>query len=337
MTVFSLDIGTVVVVFAFLLAVVSTGFYRHWAIKANIMDRPNERSSHVNPTPRGGGAALVFSCAITYLMLFLFGENLTLFEPAFLAVTFAFGIAILGFFDDRFNLSVRLRFGLQICFSILSVLIIDRAFSGDQLIMAVLAVLFLIWMTNLYNFMDGIDGLAAGQVATVSLEFALLYFLQGEESFEVHYLMLAAVAAAFLVWNWHPAKIFMGDVGSCFFGFILAVLAIWSYFSGALALPVILILHMAFIFDTTYTLIVRGLRGQKIYSAHRDHTYQHAVQAGYQHSSVSLIYMAMNVLWLLPLGYLSLNQPGWAWALVVLSALPLLAGATYFKAGIKHQ
>jgi Fuc2NAc and GlcNAc transferase len=337
MTVFSLDIGTLVVAFAFLLALVSTGFYRHWAIKVNIIDRPNERSSHVRPTPRGGGAALVFSCAITYLLLFFFGKNLTLFEPAFLAVLFAFGIAILGFFDDRFNLSVRLRFGLQICFSVLSVLIIYRAYPGSDWMMAVLAVFFLIWMTNLYNFMDGIDGLAAGQVATVSLKFALLYFLQGEGGFEVHYLLLAAVALAFLVWNWHPAKIFMGDVGSCFFGFILAVLAIWSYFSGTMPLPVLLILHMSFIFDTTYTLIVRGLRKQKIYSAHRDHTYQHAVQAGYRHSSVSLIYMAINVFWLLPLGYQSLIEPGWAWALVILSTLPLLVGAVYFKAGIKPQ
>ncbi|MEK6553825.1 MAG: glycosyl transferase, partial [Bdellovibrionota bacterium] len=223
---FSLNIGMLAVAFAFAGAWLLTGAYRRWAIRVGVIDRPNERSSHVIPTPRGGGAALVVSAGLTYLLLYLLGENSLMFEPVFVAALLAFIIALIGFFDDRFNLSVLLRFGSQILLAAMSVAVIYYFYPNLSWVIALLAMFFIIWMTNLFNFMDGIDGITAGHVITAGLSFAYVHYTLGEVAFQFHYLILAALGAGFLIWNWQPAKIFMGDVGSCFFGFIFAVLAV---------------------------------------------------------------------------------------------------------------
>ena len=157
------------------------------------------------------------------------------------------------------------------------------------------AVIGVVWMINLYNFMDGIDGLAGVEAVTVSAVAAILLWSQALD-LVTSCLLLAAAVLGFLFWNWPPAKIFMGDVGSGFLGFVFAVLAIWSGKSGAVPLLIWLLLLGVFIVDATVTLVKRVARGEKLYEAHRSHVYQLAVQAGYSHKQVTLTVLLINIM-----------------------------------------
>lgn len=159
----------------------------------------------------------------------------------------------------------------------------------------VLAVIAIVWMINLYNFMDGIDGIAGTEAITISGAAAIFLWVQNSGLVAVCLLILAAVLG-FLIWNWPPAKIFMGDVGSGFLGFVIAVLAIWSENSGAAPLLIWLLLLGVFIVDATVTLVKRMTRGEKLYEAHRSHVYQLAVQAGYSHKQVTLTILLINMM-----------------------------------------
>jgi len=143
--------------------------------------------------------------------------------------------------------------------------------------------------------MDGIDGIAGTEAITISGAAAIFLWVQNSGLVAVCLLILAAVLG-FLIWNWPPAKIFMGDVGSGFLGFVIAVLAIWSENSGAAPLLIWLLLLGVFIVDATITLIVRMARGEKLYEAHRSHVYQLAVQAGYSHKQVTLTILLINIM-----------------------------------------
>ncbi len=173
---------------------------------------------------------------------------------------------------------------------------------------SLLAVVGLVWLTNLYNFMDGIDGLAAGEAVGVGLVGGVLLAAAGATGLSLVALALAAAAGGFLVFNWPPAKIFMGDVGSGLLGYAFGVLALASERAGAVPLVVWMILLAVFIVDATATLIRRVVNGERWFEAHRSHAYQHAVQAGYSHRDVTVAVMGLNALlavaatgvWLVP-------------------------------------
>jgi Fuc2NAc and GlcNAc transferase len=171
-----------------------------------------------------------------------------------------------------------------------------------------LAVVGLVWLINLYNFMDGIDGLAAGEAVGVGLVGGVLLAAAGATGLSLVALALAAAAGGFLVFNWPPAKIFMGDVGSGLLGYAFGVLAMASERAGAVPLVVWMILLAVFIVDATATLIRRVVNGERWFEAHRSHAYQRAVQAGYSHHAVTVAVMGLNGLlavaatgaWLIP-------------------------------------
>ncbi len=176
------------------------------------------------------------------------------------------------------------------------------------LVGSLLAVVGIAWLTNLYNFMDGIDGLAAGEAVSVGLVGCGLLAFAGADGMALAALSLAAAAGGFGVFNWPPAKIFMGDVGSGLLGFAFGVLALASERAGAVPLMVWMMLLAAFIVDATATLIRRVVNGERWFEAHRSHAYQRAVQMGYSHRDVTLAVMGLNVLlaiaatgvWLVP-------------------------------------
>jgi Fuc2NAc and GlcNAc transferase len=251
------------------------------------------------------------------------------------------GIAILGFLDDHGHIAARWRLLGHFLASAWALYWLDGlppitlfgiglelTWFGD-----VLAVFYLVWMLNLYNFMDGIDGIASVEAICACLGACLLYWLGGFESLIVAPLVLAMAVAGFLYWNFPPARIFMGDAGSGFLGIILGLLALQAAWASPELLWGWLILLGVFIVDATVTLMRRLLRGDKVYEAHRSHAYQFASRHYGRHLTVTLGVAAINLFWLLPVAasVVLWNMDG-ALALIV-AYVPLILLAIRFHAG----
>ncbi|MNZ48465.1 putative undecaprenyl-phosphate N-acetylglucosaminyl 1-phosphate transferase [compost metagenome] len=197
----------------------------------------------------------------------------------------------------------------------------------------VIAAFYLVWMLNLYNFMDGIDGLASVEAICACVGACLVYWIAGHSSLAIAPLVLAMAVLGFLVWNFPPAKIFMGDAGSGFLGIILAVMSLYAAWTNPLFLWAWLILLGVFIVDATFTLIRRLLRGDKVYEAHRSHGYQYASRKYGSHRAVTLAIAAINLLWLVPMAILVVMQYLDGMAGLVLAYVPLVLLAFKFHAG----
>lgn len=304
------------ILISFLAALFATALVRRYALRA-LLDVPNERSSHTVPTPRGGGLAIgiVFLAAMAVL-----AAAGTL--PVKLALAFIGGgaaVMIIGWLDDHRPLSARLRIVVHIVAGIWAVACVGGVpeFTVGRHVLSlgwlghVLAVVGVVWMINLYNFMDGIDGLAAGEAVTVALVMAGLLWFVGAADLALVAGLFAAACGGFLWWNWQPAKIFLGDVGSGLLGYCFAVLVLASEKAGAVPLTVSLLLLAVFVLDATCTLIGRVVRGEKWYTAHRTHAYQRLTQNGFSHAQVTTAAMLVNVLLLAPLAALVVYRPGW--------------------------
>ncbi|WP_095078294.1 glycosyltransferase family 4 protein [Pseudomonas sp. Irchel s3h17] len=312
---------------------------RRYAIVKSLIDVPNARSSHSVPTPRGGGVAIVvsFLCVLPVLTALDFmslSDRYALFGGGLL-------VAILGFADDHGHIAARWRLlghfiaGAWALFWLgglapLSLFgsTIDLGWFGN-----ILALVYLVWMLNLYNFMDGIDGLASAEAICACIGVVLVSWIVGYPSMVWVPLMLAAAVAGFGYWNFPPAKIFMGDAGSGFLGFVLAVLSLSAAWIAPEMLYVWLIMLGAFIVDATWTLFRRLIRGDAVSQAHRSHAYQYASRLFKSHKKVTMAVVAINFLWLWPLALLvglQLLQP---WVGVFLAYIPLLCTACFFKAG----
>ncbi len=317
-----------------------TGAVRQYALR-RLLDVPNARSSHQQPTPRGGGLAIVISLVLGLVGLYGLGR---LPWPLLMALMGLLPVAAIGFLDDHRPVPARWRFLVQIMAAVWSLEWIGGmgdVLVGQQFIHLgwagqVMAVLFIVWMLNLFNFMDGIDGIAAGETIAVAVLAALLLWIRQDfvlpgEGWAG--LMLAAAATGFLLWNWPPARIFMGDVASGVLGFVLAVLAVWSATQHSLSLVAWLILAGVFLVDATLTLLVRLFRRERWYEAHRSHAYQHAARRWGGHRLVTLSVLAVNGLWLLPNAWLAMAYPRWEVGLLVVALLPLMLAGYRLGAG----
>jgi Fuc2NAc and GlcNAc transferase len=247
-------------------------------------------------------------------------------------------IALMGWLDDHHGLAARVRVAAQLLAAVWAVVWLgiptELVWGTDTVRLGMmglpLAILTIIWFTNLFNFMDGIDGLAAGQAITMGGLGAVLLTTNGATGLALIGLICAASSAGFLIWNWSPARIFMGDVGSCFLGYSLATLAIAADRAGSVPALAWVILGGLFLFDATATLIRRVARGEKWYTAHRSHAYQRAVQSGLSHKAVTLLAMGINV-GLFGLAWFGTRAPAslpmaMGVAFVVLAALYLAVG-----------
>jgi Fuc2NAc and GlcNAc transferase len=192
-------------------------------------------------------------------------------------------------------------------------------------------------MINLFNFMDGIDAIASVETITVSIAAAIILLGAGNASFTYVLLALAAATTGFLIWNWPPAKIFMGDGGSSYIGFALAAVAIATSHGGGINLWSWLILFAVFVVDATVTLVVRMLRRERWHEAHRTHAYQHAARGLGSHLPVSLSTGAINLFWLLPLAWLASKRPDSAWWLAIVAILPLVFAVIRLRAGYPEE
>lgn len=322
---------------ALLLAALGTSKMRAYALRASLLDEPGHRSLHKVATPRGGGVAITASVlAVCLTGLIAATSAINIFQLSFMFLAMA--MSALGFADDRYVLSAKSRLQMQVAIVAATVVLyfVSSGYTTSlttQIISGVVLLLFCTWMTNLYNFMDGSDGIAALQGLTVSLGLALL-----TESMIVRIpaIALAGACSGFLIFNWQPAKIFMGDAGSVFLGFTSAVLIMLVGKSdGSVIALSALVLHGAFVVDATVTLLTRLLRGKQPHVAHRSHTYQRLIQSGLSHRQVALAYGLVNLVWLLPMSLLISNQPALTHQLLLagLSWTPLAFIAFYFKAG----
>ena len=293
-----------------------TGAVRRYALRRGVLDVPNARSSHAVPTPRGGGLAIVV--VVLAFILLLVPRGIISGEIAAAIYGGGLVVAVVGWLDDRRGLPAGVRAmaqGLAALWALgwlggLPSLNLGVARLPLGPVGFVLGVIGIVWSVNLYNFMDGIDGLASTEAITVAGMAALLIggtrvgllpspgtteAAPGPASIALVSSLLVSAAAGFLVWNWPPAKIFMGDVGSGFLGFTFGVLAVASENSGGLPLLVWVLLLGVFVVDATATLLRRICRRERWTEAHRTHAYQLAVQAGHTHKQVTVVVLGINV------------------------------------------
>jgi Fuc2NAc and GlcNAc transferase len=315
----------------------------HRAEALRLVQAPNHRSSHVQPTPNGGGLGIVVAGSLAGVCLVLFsGWTLGWFVLGLSAL-----LAAVGLLDDIQHLPARVRFGVQVavCAGLLFWLgdfpkftfSTGLEFELGGWALSGLLLLAGVWWINLFNFMDGIDGIAGAQAVFMLLGGAVLSAWVDAEvmSSPVWMLMLCVVAVTvgFLLLNWPPAKIFMGDVGSTWLAFMVFALALLSVQAGWLSYATWLVLAAVFVTDATVTLFTRLLRGERWYEAHRNHAYQKLARRWGGHRPVTLRAVAVNMLWLAPLAGACTAWPQWAFVWVLLAYAPLVVGAMVLGAG----
>ena len=304
-----------------------------------VYDIPNERSSHKKITPRGGGVG-IYAVVLIGIAWLCFAKSL---DPAVsLALLLGGGVVVLvGLADDLRGLPVLVRLPAHLAASALGSFFILKPLltfgPAANAALIGLASFFVAWALNIYNFMDGIDGIAGVQGA-----FAGLALLLGSAVFGTRFgfpgasllgILLLGSCLGFLLWNWHPAKIFMGDAASGFLGFTIGCLTLACLVRNYSSFFTWLIVLGVFAADSSVTLVVRILRGQKFYQAHRLHAYQHLAQRYGSHAKVSGGVVLICLLWLLPMAWLSVEKSEFAGWIMAGALSPLIAAAIRLRAG----
>ena len=324
--------------FIVLTTLLLTELIRRYSLKNNHFDIPNDRSSHVSPTPRGGGISIVF----IFLLVIVFSNRL---ESKYIWAIFGSGllVAVVGYLDDKADIAARWRLLFHFVAAFWALYFLDDIPEFQFLqytfnlgwVGFVISAISLVWMLNLFNFMDGIDGIAASETIFVAGASACFSWMNGLEGLSYISLFLASSTMGFLILNWPPAKIFMGDVGSGFLGLMLGIIAYANIIKGG-SVWIWLILLAVFLVDSGVTLLRRIINGEKWYEAHCSHAYQHAAKK-WGHKRVTISVILINLLWLLPSAYLAYFMPDIALVLTLLTFTPLIIVALKFKAGISSS
>lgn len=317
-----------------------TGLVRRLALSHGALDVPNERSSHVVPTPRGGGVAIVL--ATTAALLVLASRGMLQQDLVIALGGGGVAVAFIGFLDDRHRLSARVRLAVHFAAAVWALAWLGGLPPmqiGERLISFgwagyALGAVGIVWTLNLFNFMDGVDGIAGAEATFVALAGALIALLTGtSDSVAAAALVFAAASCGFLVWNWPPARIFMGDVGSGYAGYAIAVLALAAARDDPVALLVWLILGGIFLVDATVTLVRRLSRRERLHEAHRSHAYQWLARRWQSHQRVTVTVAIVNLVWLLPGALLAAKYPNRAGWIAIVMLAPLVVGAIAAGAG----
>lgn len=329
---------------AWLLAAVGLGAFlltaliRRYAL-SRLMDIPNARSSHSVPTPRGGGVAIV--CAFLVALTGLWFSGLVAGDDYLALAGGGLLVALIGFIDDHRHVPARWRLLGHFAAAVwilawldgLPLMVVAGLPICSPWLLLPVAAVYLVWLLNLYNFMDGIDGIAALEAIAVCLAMCAIYLIGGHGQAVIVPLLLVAAVVGFALWNFPPAKIFMGDAGSGFLGLTLGALSLQGAWLQADYLWAWVIVLGVFVVDATVTLLRRLLNGEKVYQAHRSHAYQHAARRLGRHLPVTLASVAITLGWLLPVA-LCVVRLGLDGVLgVVIGYLPLVGLALWYGAG----
>jgi Fuc2NAc and GlcNAc transferase len=322
---------SVVLIITFAISYVMVGYVRQVALDRNLVDIPNERSSHLVATPRGGGIAIVISFLIAISALAVI--HLVTVKIWLALVTSSCVVAGVGHVDDRRPLRASMRFSAHVIAASFVVFTVGGIPEPELIKWGLrgfwlgsgFSVLVLVWGTNLFNFMDGIDGIAGSESFFISAAGGWLNWLNGgDPGVTAVLLSLSAASVAFLLWNWPPASVFMGDVGSGFLGFIVSALLMLSSRTGKVPVEVLPILGGVFLVDATTTLLRRIFRGERWYEPHRTHAYQVLARKLGGHKPVTLIVIAINLFWLLPWAYAVNRFPANSHFCMIAALLPLV-------------
>lgn len=262
-----------------------------------LLDVPNERSLHVTPVPRGGGLGIMAGMAAAAAVLQLAGAGGFLMAPGVAAVLAAvLVLSAVSFYDDWRTLSPFPRFSAQVVVAagVVALVPLDLAAVHVPVVgvlplgrlSAVASVLLLVWMTNLYNFMDGMDGLAGTMTVLGFAVISALALRAADQTLAALAMLPLGAAAVFLIFNWPPARVFMGDVGSVPLGFLAGAVILMGARTGSVPLWSGILAFFPFIVDATLTLLHRAVTGQRVWAAHRQHFYQRLVLAGWKHGHV---------------------------------------------------
>jgi len=284
---------SVLIVVLFLLSMWLTRIFISPSSPLRVMDHPNERSLHSIPVPRAGGVAILVAFFIGNLLLIpLLGTTLSLF-----LILASLLIALVSFLDDCYSLSAGLRFIVHFCaafllvwngFTLESLELPGWSWHWHDFVAMLLSCCFIVWLINLYNFMDGMDGFAAGMAIIGFSCFAVLGWQAEDQLFMSASLIVVAGVAGFLLFNFPPAKIFMGDSGASTLGFLVAAYSLWASVEEIFPIWVALMVFSPFIVDATVTLVRRALAGERVWEAHKSHFYQRLVQLGWGHKKTVL-------------------------------------------------
>lgn len=344
---------------AFMTGFLGTWCVRRYALERSLLDVPNERSSHSIATPRGGGLSVSIAVITGVVILYVIGQ---LPEVVLIALLpSCMFVAVIGWIDDHRALPAVVRgtaylmaaawfvgcSGVmpEIPLGILKVLgssiektkslpfEISKQIEIPKVMIGIVLTLGIAWLTNLYNFMDGTDGLAGLQAVLAGVAGGWLLWEGGDHGLAMLAWITAASCVGFLIWNWAPAKIFMGDVGSCLLGFVFGCLSVLGEMHVRLPALLWVILLGYFIWDATLTLLLRIFSGERWYEAHKSHAYQRLVQMGLGHGQLAGLFFIFNLLVLWPLtlwGYLEPAALLWA-LLLSIFAVALVWGVVQWR------
>ncbi|HEU0283125.1 MAG TPA: glycosyltransferase family 4 protein [Gallionella sp.] len=279
-----------------------------------VRDIPNERSLHSTPVPRVGGIALMAGVLSGWALLMQF--------LTWWVVLPAAGLFALSLLDDMRNLSPQMRLIGHFLAALVAV-----TGAGVSLLWLIPVLLFIVWMTNLYNFMDGSDGLAGGMALLGFGSYGAGAWIGGNEMFALLNFSVAAAALGFLFFNFHPAKVFMGDAGSIPLGFLAAVFGVSGWQAGYWPFWFPLLVFSPFVADATVTLFKRMRRGERLSQAHRSHYYQRLVQLGWGHRNTAfaeyalMLLAGMSALWGIGLAQMGQGYLLLGWGMVYLALM----------------
>ena len=286
--------------FSFFGSYVGVALFRVLSSKRGMLDIPNDRSLHEMPVPRGGGLVIVLISLFFYCFISIYVTN----SVSWGYVIGSILVAAISWMDDLYSISSIIRFPVHTAAALLviwdlgywnSVYMPVAGFTLQmETVGAALSFFWIVWMINAYNFMDGIDGIAGLQAVIAGTGWLVFAYIFGYESIYLFSGVVLFASLGFLIHNWHPAKVFMGDVGSAFLGFTFAVmpfLAVKERPGNAAVIPIIAVSFVwFFIFDTISTFLFRLINGDKVWTAHRRHLYQRLVLSGESHGTVALLY-----------------------------------------------
>lgn len=275
-----------------------------------MLDLPGERHSHTIATPTGGGLGIVLSLLLgSWLM------PLELVFPQFWMRCLLPGfvaLALVGFLDDRYSLSIIPRLLVQLAASFWLLGCAQQSGWAVEIWLWIAAVTFIVWMTNLYNFMDGSNGMAAMQAVFAGIVLSVLFYRSGDAAAAQLAAALAAASLGFLPWNLGQARVFMGDVGSITVGFMIAGLLFFGVIRHNFSIPVACLVMLVFLCDSSLTLLARVIRGERWYTPHKQHIYQRLIAHGWSHGQVMWLYQLINVLLVVPVIVVAVSFPEWA-------------------------
>lgn len=322
-------------------------------LRHQVIDYPNRRSLHTTPIPRGGGLSIVV-IFLAVLLFFITDDAINQFNFTVLFLA-GLSIAVLGFFDDIGGVPVALRLLFHIIIVAGSIFLLgtpsvavgEYVFEAGWAGLYMLEFIVLLWVVNFFNFMDGIDMIASIEAISIALGASLILAVTTPgHGMIMPLICLAAATAGFMIWNYPPARVFMGDVASSFLGLVFGLMAIITSIDQSMNIWVWFILFGVFFTDATVTVLRRLAGRRKIYIAHCDHAYQRAAMMwqtkfgreylqsrATAHRNVSTAIAAINIIWLLPLALAAALYPRWGAVLTCIALLPLVVAAFALGAG----